>query len=197
MESDRYDTSLEIAKYIDKNCYVVNNVVISNGLGQADALSIASVAGRDKMAIILVEKDVIPTKVYNWLQFQSLENAYIIGGTTVISDNVLNKVNKITSANITNNRLGGRDRYATNAMVIEKFYGNTINKTYIAKGLQLIDALAAGPVAAINGSPVVLASDDLTTEQTSVLSKKYGDIIVRTGGGIPDKAVNSLKSCLQ
>ncbi|WP_346913707.1 cell wall-binding repeat-containing protein [Clostridium sp.] len=195
--SDRYDTSLEIAKYIDKNCYVVNNVVISNGLGQADALSIASVAGRDKMAIILVEKDVIPTKVYNWLQFQSLENAYIIGGTTVISDNVLNKVNKITSANITNNRLGGRDRYATNAMVIEKFYGNTINKTYIAKGLQLIDALAAGPVAAINGSPVVLASDDLTTEQTSVLSKKYGDIIVRTGGGIPDKAVNSLKSCLQ
>ncbi|WP_346934831.1 cell wall-binding repeat-containing protein [Clostridium sp.] len=195
--SDRYDTSLEIAKYIDKNCYVVNNVVISNGLGQADALSIASVAGRDKMAIILVERDVVPTKVYNWLQFQSLENAYIIGGTTVISDNVLNKVNKITSANITNNRLGGRDRYATNAMVIEKFYGDVINKTYIAKGLQLIDALAAGPVAAINGSPVVLAGDDLTTEQTSVLSKKYGDIIVRTGGGIPDKAVNSLKSCIQ
>ncbi|MEW8992888.1 cell wall-binding repeat-containing protein [Clostridium sp.] len=195
--SDRYDTSLEIAKYIDKNCYDINNVVISNGLGQADALSIASVAGRDKMAIILVEKDAIPTKVHNWLLSEALENAYIIGGTTVISDNVLNKVNEITSANITNNRLGGRDRYATNAMVIERFYGNTINKTYIAKGLELIDALAAGPVAAINGSPVVLASDDLTTEQTSVLSKKYGDIIVRTGGGIPDKAVNSLKSCLQ
>jgi len=195
--SDRYDTSLEIAKYIDKNCYDINNVVISNGLGQADALSIASVAGRDKMAIILVERDVVPTKVYSWLQSESLENAYIIGGTTVISDNVLNKVNGITSANITNNRLGGRDRYATNAMVIERFYGNTINKTYIAKGLELIDALAAGPVAAINGSPVVLANDDLTTEQTSVLSKKYGDIIVRTGGGIPDKAVNSLKSCLQ
>lgn len=72
-----------------------------------------------------------------------------------------------------------------------------MNKTYIAKELQLIDALAAGPVAAINGSPVVLASDDLTTEQTSVLSKKYGDMIVRTGGGIPDKTVNSLKNCLQ
>ena len=56
-------------------------------------------------------------------------------------------------------------------MVIEKFYGNVISKTYIAKGLQLIDALAAGPVAAINGSPLGLAGDDLTTEQTSVLSK--------------------------
>lgn len=68
------------------------------------------------MAIILVEKDVVPTKVYSWLQSESLENAYIIGGTTVISDNALNEVNKITSENITNNRLGGRDRYATNAI---------------------------------------------------------------------------------
>jgi len=194
---DRYDTSLEIAKYIDKNCYDVNNVVISNGLGQADALSIASVAGRDKMAIILVEKDVVPTKVYSWLKAEALENAYIIGGTTVVSDNVLNKVNGITSGNIANNRLGGKDRYATNAMVIEKFYGNIINKTYIAKGLQLIDALAAGPVAALNGSPVVLSGDDLTTEQKTVLGKRYGNIIVRTGGGISDKSVNSLKSCIQ
>ncbi|MEW8992902.1 cell wall-binding repeat-containing protein [Clostridium sp.] len=195
--SDRYDTSLSIAQYIDKNCYDVNNVVISNGLGQADALSIASAAGRDKMAIILVEKDVVPTKVYSWLKAEELENAYIIGGTTVVSDNVLNKVNGITSGNIANNRLGGKDRYATNAMVIEEFYGNIINKTYIAKGLQLIDALAAGPVAALNGSPVVLSGDDLTTEQKTVLGKRYGNIIVRTGGGISDKSVNSLKSCIQ
>ncbi|WP_346885425.1 M4 family metallopeptidase [Clostridium sp. UBA4395] len=193
---DRYDTSLEIAKYIDKNCYDVNKVVISNGLGQADALSIASVAGRDKMAIVLVQKDVVPTKVYSWLQSESLQNAYIIGGTGVVSDNVLNKVNGITSTNITKNRLGGKDRYATNAMVIDKFYGSVVDKTYIAKGLQLIDALAAGPVAALNGSPVVLSGVDLTTEQKTVLDKRYGNIIIRTGGGIADKAVNSLKSCI-
>ncbi len=192
--TDRYDTSLEIAKYIDKNCYDVSKVVISNGLGQADALSIASVAGRDKMAIVLVEKDKVPTKVYSWLQGETLQNAYIIGGTTVVADSVLNKVNGITSANITKNRLGGKDRYATNAMVIDKFYGSVVNKTYIAKGLQLIDALAAGPVAALNGSPVVLSGADLTTEQKTVLDKRFGNIIIRTGGGIADKAVNSLKS---
>jgi len=194
--TDRYDTSLEIAKYIDKNCYDVSKVVISNGLGQADALSIASVAGRDKMAIVLVEKDKVPTKVYSWLKGETLENAYIIGGTTVVADSVLNKVNGITLANITKNRLGGKDRYATNAMVIDKFYGSVVNKTYIAKGLQLIDALAAGPVAALNGSPVVLSGVDLTTEQKTVLDKRFGNIIIRTGGGIADKAVNSLKSCI-
>ncbi|WP_346897502.1 M4 family metallopeptidase [Clostridium sp. UBA7503] len=195
--TDRYDTSLEIAKYIDKNCYDVSKVVISNGLGQADALSIASVAGRDKMAIVLVEKDKVPTKVYSWLQGETLQNAYIIGGTTVVADSVLNKVNGITSENITKNRLGGKDRYATNAMVIDKFYGSVVNKTYIAKGLQLIDALAAGPVAALNESPVVLSGVDLTTEQKTVLDKRFGNIIIRTGGGIPDKAVTSLKSCIQ
>lgn len=194
--TDRYDTSLEIAKYIDKNCYDVSKVVISNGLGQADALSIASVAGRDKMAIVLVEKDKVSTKVYSWLQGETLQNAYIIGGTTVVADSVLNKVNGITSENITKNRLGGKDRYATNAMVIDKFYGSVVNKTYIAKGLQLIDALAAGPVAALNGSPVVLSGADLTTEQKTVLDKRFGNIIIRTGGGIADKAVNSLKSCI-
>ncbi|WP_346847831.1 M4 family metallopeptidase [uncultured Clostridium sp.] len=194
---DRYETSLEIAKYIDKNCYEVSKVVISNGHGEADALSIASVAGRDKMAIVLVEKDTIPTKVYSWLQSESLQNAYIIGGTGVVSDNVLSKVNGITSGNITKNRLGGKDRYATNAMVIDKFYGSIVNKTYIAKGYELIDALAAGPVAALNGSPVVLSDDDLTTEQKTVLDKRFGNIIIRTGGGIADKAVNSLKSCIQ
>ncbi len=195
--TDRYDTSLAIAKYIDNNCYDVNKVVISNGFGQADALSIASVAGRDKMAIILVQKDTVPTNIYSWLQEETLENAYIIGGTTVVADSVLNKVNGITSENITKNRLGGKDRYATNAMVIDKFFGSVVNKTYIAKGLQLIDALAAGPVAALNGSPVVLSGVDLTTEQKNVLDKRFGNIIIRTGGGIADKAVNSLKSCIQ
>ena len=38
---NRYETSLEIAKYIDKYCYDVNKVVISNSRDKSDALSIA------------------------------------------------------------------------------------------------------------------------------------------------------------
>lgn len=193
----RYETSLKIAQYIDKNCYDISKVVISNGYGEADALSIASAAGRDKMAILLVDRDSIPTNVYNWIKGEALENAYIIGGTGVVSDSVLNKVNGVTKANIANNRLGGKNRFVTNAMVIDKFYGNVMNKTYIAKGWELIDALAAGPAAAANGSPVILADSDLSSEQKTVLNKRYGNIIIRTGGGISDKAVNTLKNCLQ
>ena len=195
--TDRYDTSLEIAKYIDANCYDVANIVISNGYGEADALSIASVAGRDQAPIILVEKDKVPENVYNWLKGESIEDAYIIGGTGVVSDNVLNKIDEITLSNVANNRLGGEDRYETNAIVIDTFFGPLLNKVYIAKGLELIDALAAGPVAALNGAPVVLSDNDLTTEQKVVLSKRFANVIVRTGGGITEESVNSLKTSVE
>ncbi|MFL0247324.1 cell wall-binding repeat-containing protein [Candidatus Clostridium stratigraminis] len=195
--SDRYGTSLEVAKYIDKNCYDVSKIVISNGHGEADALSIASAAGRDNMPIILVEKDNVPAAVYDWLASENLEDAYIIGGTGVVSDNVLNKIDTITLANVRNNRLGGQDRFETNSLVIDRFYGNIINKTFIAKGYVLIDALAAGSVAAINGAPVVLSDKDLTMIQKTSLQKRYGDTIIRTGGGISDLAINSLIKCIQ
>ena len=195
--SDRYGTSLEVAKYIDKNCYDVSKIVVSNGYGEADALSIAAVAGRDNMPIILVDKDNVPTAIYDWLNSENIENAYIIGGTGVVSNNVLNQIAAVTSGDISNNRLGGQNRFETNSIVIDKFYGSFIDKTYIAKGYELIDALAAGPVAAINGSPVVLSDNDLDMSQKTVIGKRYGNTIIRTGGGISNTSVNSLIQCLQ
>ena len=193
---NRNNTSLKVAQYIDKNCYDVKNIVICNGYGEADALSISSVAGRDSMPIILVDKEDIQDDIYSWLKSEQIENAYLIGGTAVLSDQILSKANEVTLLNISGNRLAGDNRFGTNAKVIDKFYGKIINKVYIAKGMELIDALSAGPVAAASGSPVVLADYELTQEQTQVLINRYGDLIVRTGGGIPDVTVEQLKSCI-
>ena len=195
--SDRYATSLQIAKYIDSNLYDVENVVISNGLGEADAMSIASVAGRDRMPIILSRKDKLNDDIYNWLKEENLNTAYVIGGQTVLSDSILNLVNGITSSDISGNRLGGANRYDTNAIVIERFYGSTLNKVYASKGLVLVDALTAGPIAALNNGPVVLCNTDLTTAQKNILSLKNANAIVEAGGGISKTAINSLKSALK
>jgi hypothetical protein len=51
-------------------------------------------------------------------------------------------------------------------------------------------------MSALNGSPVILAGDDLTSEQKISLDGIKIDSILRTGGGISDKAVNSLKGFL-
>lgn len=195
--SDRYATSLQIAKYVDSNLYDVENIVVSNGLGEADAMSIASVAGRDRMPIILSRADKLNDDIYNWLKSESLNNAYIIGGQTVLSNNIVNTINGITTSDISENRLGGANRYDTNAMVIEKFYGSNLNKVYASKGLVLVDALTAGPIAALNNGPVVLCNNDLTIAQKNVLGYKNANAIVEAGGGISSNAINSLKSALK
>ena len=194
--STRYDTALEVAKYIDKNLYDVGNVVIASGYGEADALSIAPVSGRDRMPIILVEKDSIPSSVNTWLASEQLSNAFIIGGSGAISDNVMARVNGMTYLDISPNRLGGSNRYETNAKVIDTFYSESLDTVILSKGVELVDALTVGPLAALNNYPVVLADNDLTGEQKFVLGKRSATRIIQAGYGVPSGAVNSLRQCL-
>ena len=194
--SDRYETSLLVAQYIDSNLYNIENIVVTNGLGEADALSIAPVSGRDRMPIILVRSNSIPSSTYNWIRGEGINNAYIIGGTTAVNDSVLNQVNGITKNDISGNRIGGSTRYETNAFIIDKFYGSSTNKVYVSKGLQLIDALSSGPIAALENSPVVLANNDLTATQRSILSKKSTNVVVQAGYGIKANVIESLRDLL-
>ncbi|WP_288222064.1 cell wall-binding repeat-containing protein [uncultured Clostridium sp.] len=194
---DRYATALQVAQYIDSNLYDVEKVVIANGYGEPDALSIAPVSGRDRMPIILVEDNYIPTNVKNWLKSEDLNTAYIIGGTGIISNNVLNQVNSMTRQNIVNNRLGGIDRYETNARVIERFYGELVNKVYVTEGTALADALTAGPVAALNESPVVIADYLVSGIQRTVLDNKRTNSIVQVGGVVSKIIVEDLRKLLK
>lgn len=194
--STRYDTALEVAKYIDKNLYDVSNVVIASGYGEADAMSIAPVSGRDRMPIILVEKDKIPTSVNTWLTSVNLESAYVIGGTGVVSSNVMSQMNKITSKSISSNRLGGSTRYETNAAVIDRFYPEELHTVILAKGVQLVDALTVGPVAALNNYPVVISGTDLVVDQKNVLGKKTATRVFQAGYGVSTTAIKSLRESL-
>lgn len=194
---NRYETSIEIAKYIDSNCYDVENIVLANGYAEADAMSIAAVSGRDKMPIILTESQNLNSQAYNWLKNENLNNAYIIGGTGVISDQLLNNLNSIISSDIRKNRLGGSDRYKTNALVIERFYGAEIDKIYASKGLELIDALSAGPIVAINNGAIVLCDRNLDLDQKNILSKKKSKEIIQVGGGVSSNSINILINVLK
>jgi putative cell wall-binding protein len=194
--NNRFDTALEVAKYIDQNLYDVSNVVIASGFGEADAMSIAPVSGRDRMPILLVQKDNIPESVLTWLSSEGLESAYIIGGTGVVSDNVMSRVDSITSKSISSNRLGGSSRYETNALIIERFYPEALDTVILSKGIELVDALAVGPLAALNNYPVVLAGTDLTGEQKYVLGKRTATRVYQAGYGVSKTAISSLRKSL-
>ena len=78
----------------------------------------------------------------------------------------------VTKTNAT--RLGGINRFATNKLVVEKFYPNT-NEFCISKGYVLVDALTVSPFA--KNYPVVLAhqgSDKSIVENATKLIQVGG-----------------------
>lgn len=192
---DRYATSFEIAKKLVESGAEINTAYIVAGTGEADALSVASKAGADKQPIILTGKDSIDPEMYAWLKEQNLEDAYFIGGNKVISDNIINSVNEITTNDVTANRIAGNNREETNAKVIEKLYTGGFSNVYAAKSNVLVDALSAGPMAAQRNCPVVLVNTNgLTDAQKNVLSGKYADHVYQIGGGVSFKGMSELYS---
>ncbi|WP_051599164.1 cell wall-binding repeat-containing protein [Metaclostridioides mangenotii] len=190
--NDRYGTSLEIAKKLNLS----TEIVVVNGVtGLPDAVSIAPVAAEKDMPIVLVSpKEGI--KAFDQYLKENTNNlnikkSYIIGKEAVISNKIANKLPNPE-------RLGGRDRNETNAVILEKFYtSEELNNIFIAKdGMKkpddLIDALSVGVLAAEKKSPVVIVGDDLNDKQESLLSKKQPNEITQVGGNGNENAFNKL-----
>ena len=194
---DRYETSLKIAKEIDK-INPVKKIYVAGGYGEADALSIASKAGEEKQPIILMPKNNVESNSYTWLKSKNLEDAYFIGGNAVLDDNILVKINEITSKDVLSNRVYGSERQDTNAKVIEKFYTNSnYEKIIVTKSNPLVDALTAGPLAAKLKSPIVIVGGGVSQTQKNVLEPKKSNLVYEVGGGINQEAVNNITELLK
>jgi putative cell wall-binding protein len=192
---DRYETSLLIAKEIVSP---INKVYVTGGYGEADSLSIASKAGEEKQPIILSEKESINNDTFNWLKTKNLQDAYFIGGSQVLSDKVIEKINSLTSNNVSNNRIFGEDRQETNAKVIEKFYTDSkYSSVLVTKSNPLVDALSAGPLAAKLKSPIVILGNEVSPLQNNVLYNKNTNLVYQVGGGINQTAFNKTLDLLK
>ncbi|VFE47902.1 cell surface protein [Clostridioides difficile] len=138
--SDRIKTSYNVAKEIN-SINKVNKVILTNAFkGEPDAMSIASVAVRDKAPIVLTDGKSVP---FNTTGIES----YAIGGTSSMSDKLVNDTNST--------RLGGVDRYDTNKKIVNKFY-NGAKEFYIASGTDLVYALVGSTMA--KNTPIVLVN---------------------------------------
>lgn len=196
--NDRHETSLKIAQEIDDN-HDVNKIYIANGYkGEVDALTIAAKAGQDKQPIILSEKTQLPEKTYNWLKNEHLTDAYFIGGMDVVATDVIHQVADITTPaagqSVYNNRVYGDDRHETNANVIKKFYPQEkLNAALVAKSDVLVDALAAGPLAAKLNSPIIINPTTYVSKyHEENLANKSVDVVYQIGGGIRDSVINDI-----
>ena len=130
---DRYETSEKIAKYIGSydKAYLVNGAI-----GHPDAMSISSVAAKEKSPIILTKKDSSKVDKKKGVEYTA------IGGTSVISNSLVSKYSA--------KRIGGETRYETNRMVLNEYYPNSSIR-YFTNGETLVDALSAASISKNNG----------------------------------------------
>ena len=205
---NREETSLKVAEVILKDGLEENvdiaNPFIVGAEGEADAMSIAPVAAgaaartNKRIRPIIVEskkglsEDALDT-IKDWKNDKydtKAISATIVGGENVVSKETeaLLKANDVVI-----DRVSGSNRQATNAAVIDRYYGNaSVKKLVVSKDGQnkkseLIDALTATSLAVKDNAPIVLGTKKLSNAQIETLEQKAtrtGLYVYQVGHGV-------------
>ncbi|MBL4931636.1 cell wall-binding repeat-containing protein [Clostridium paridis] len=183
--NDRYETSLEIAKYLNSS---KSEAFIVTGNDYPDALSIASYAGNKQTPILLTDKNQLPTSVKNYISNKGITKTYVIGGIGVISDNVLSTLPNAE-------RIAGNNRYETNMEILARFpffYGNT----YFATGLAFADALSGAALAGTLNNPIILVDSSMPDDIAGAIRDNRDMMkmkrILGGTGAVPDSLINRI-----
>ena len=200
--SNREETSMEVARKVNPN---LTKAFVVGANGEADAMSIAGVASTTatKAPIIVAKAGGLSEDTIYDLKDAAIT---IIGGTNQITNEEFKALDEM-NGNALVERVSGKDRKATNAAIIKKYYGTTemdtkaiiVAKDGIANKTQLVDALAASTIAGSQGSPIVLATDKLSNEQINEIelsTSSQATAIYQVGKGVERSVVEVLASKL-
>lgn len=150
---DRYETSCKIAKTLIEDFNYKNEIIIANGIVDADALAASPYATTNKKPIVLSEKNKLPKTVQITLKDLKVNKAEIIGGKNTISENILKETNIDLQE-----RIFGNDRYETSLEIAKKL-DNDFYSVIIANGYKSADALTASTLA-YNKKAAILLTDE-------------------------------------
>lgn len=157
--NDRYETAGIIA---DKQVY--NTVILVNSdKSLADGLSASGLSGAVNAPILLVNEYGIPKETDKRLI--NVKKAYIIGGTSAISDKVMNIVK---SKGIEVKRIAGNDRIETSEEVAKEIKNITgYNEIFLVNGFKgEADAMSVAAISARDISPIILTDGKSTNIET-------------------------------
>ena len=178
--ANRYETSAKIAQEVIK-LTGTKKAVIASGEVFADALTVAPLANKNNMPILLVQPNNIPKATQEVLK--QIEEVIIVGGEKTISKEVENKLPNPT-------RIAGANRYETAKKIYE--YGFKDRKEVnIANGTVPADSLVIGSI----DCPILLAEANEIPEATKQAFKesKFGKVNVFGGkNSISESVVKEL-----
>lgn len=203
---DREDTSMKVANVINgaKNAYVVG------ANGEADAMSIASVASNKNLnagnqAPIIVSKNSGLSD--DTLEYLSNKAVTVVGGESVVSKADFDSIKEVVNNPNSVTRIAGENRQETNAKVISTYYkdgfGGATTDVLVAKDgqrnkMELVDALTVSNLAALNNAPIVLATNKLDKAQLNALELygKNANALYQVGHGVSLDVVKTLANLL-
>ncbi|MEQ3281316.1 leucine-rich repeat protein [Finegoldia magna] len=166
--SDRYETSAKIAQEIIK-LTGTKKAVIASGETFADALTVAPLANKNNMPILLVQPNNIPKATQEVLK--QIEEVIIVGGEKTISKEVENKLPNPT-------RIAGANRYETAKKIYEYGFKDRV-EVNIANGTVPADSLVIGSI----DCPILLAESNEVPESTKQAFKESKFEKVNVFGG--------------
>ena len=200
---NRYETSALIAKRVKAGHSVslITNYYFVCGTSFADALSVSAAACRNQNPIIYVDPTgSMDRSVRSFLYSISgyFENAYIIGGTGVISEGAKEEIDAYLEGETI--RIAGNDRYETNVAVNKMLYSGSTNKSIcVATGCDFPDALVGGVLAGNKSMPMMFVNGKAKNLKLSDSQKEFlfprrsGKVYVLGGeGAVPSSHVNTI-----
>ncbi len=166
--SDRYATSVEVAKKMDSLIGRKGTAFLASGSSFADALAVAPFAFSQGFPILLTPKDTLAPSVRSYLS-SAKPKVTIVGGTAVVGSGVRSQV--IAATGNTCDRIAGDDRYQTAVDVanyaIDGHGWGTWSSVGIAAGTNFPDALSGGPALGSRGGALLLTDPKVLSRQAA------------------------------
>lgn len=129
-------------------------IFVASGELYSDALSAGSAAALTGGSVVLTQKNSLPAPVAAAIARNKNQNVYIVGGTPTVTEKVEREIRDLGVAPL---RVGGKDRYAVSANLIDTVKPGGSKTVYVASGMVFSDALSAVSIASVSSSPVMLA----------------------------------------
>jgi putative cell wall-binding protein/secreted trypsin-like serine protease len=150
---DRYATAAALSATSHPDGAATAFVAVGSGF--ADAVAAGAVAGgAGGGPVLLTEPDRLSAATEAELRRLAPGRVVVLGGTSAIGAAVETAITAATGATV--ERIRGDDRYATAAALSAASFPTGAPLAYVATGTAFADALAAGPVAARAGVPLLL-----------------------------------------
>ena len=176
---DRFDASAAISRASFGRD--VATVYVANGFNFPDALSGAPVAAKDGSPILLVTPGGIPTSIAAELGRLDPQRIVVLGGPASVSAAVETALRPFTTGTV--ERWDGADRFEASAAISRTSFGPNVPVVYVANGFNFPDALSGAPVAAKDGSPILLVTPGgIPTSIAAELGRLDPQRIVVLGG---------------